>query len=84
MRSQTFPKFSQCGANCHTGSSVRHEPCQTIGGAAGSAGSMNVLWRRSASTIASWRVVPSGNGTFVDRQVLAVVREGHRVCRIQR
>jgi hypothetical protein len=26
---------------------------------------MNVLWRRSASRRASWRVVPSGSGTFM-------------------
>ena len=57
MRSQTSAKFSQCGANCQTGSSVRHEPCHTIGAASGAAGSTNVLCRRSGSSSASWRVV---------------------------
>ena len=38
MRSQTSPKFSQCGANCQTGSRVRHEPCHTIGAASGASG----------------------------------------------
>ena len=64
MSRHTSPKFSQCGANCQTVSSVRQEPCQTIGLAVGSAGSMNVLWR-SGSSSASWRVVPSSIGTFM-------------------
>ena len=44
MGSQTWAKFSKCGAKRQTGSRVRQDPCQTMGAASGAAGSMNMLW----------------------------------------
>ena len=43
MRVQTSAKLPHCGANSHGCSSARHEPCQVMTPASGSAGSMKPL-----------------------------------------
>ena len=59
MSCQTSAKFCHAGASVHARSSVRHDPSQVIGGAAGFAGSMKSLCWRPGLSSASVRFVPS-------------------------
>ena len=56
---QTWAKFPRCTSKTHACSSVRQEPCQTIGVWVASVGSMNVLSLRPFLTSIRFRVTPS-------------------------
>ena len=58
IRSQTSSEVAPLRRESQTGSSVRHEPCQVMAPASGSAGSMNRS-PGARSTSASSLVVPS-------------------------
>ena len=83
IKVQTSEKLVQTGARRQTGSRVRQAPCQTIGPAAGSAGSRNSLSVRPCSTRANSLMAPS-IGTSIDVVGLALELEGHWIGRQDR